>query len=285
MGLIGGIGLACLIVELGYIITITRPDPGVIGPPPKSKDGIEYQPVTLFNEQEDIRLSGWYIPSQNGAAIIVLHGFGNTRLAMKDRADALARHGYGVLLYDLRGHGESGGNVRAFGWQDIADVKIALDFLLQREEVDPDRIGILGFSIGGQIAIRAASEYEQIRAILADDPGFVTVDDAPPPSNTKERILYFVSWVDGRGVSLWTGIPIPAGIPEALRNIAPRPILFIDTGQAEGRALVRYFYQIADEPKELWEIPEANHGAQFIARPLEYEEKMILFFDHALLDK
>ena len=58
--------------------------------------------------------------------------------------------------------------------------------------------------------------------------------------------------------------------------------MFIDTGQAEARVLVRYFYEIADEPKELWEIPETHHGGQLEARPLEYEEKMISFFDDTL---
>lgn len=283
MGLIGGISLACIIVELIYIVTITQPTSSVVGNPPESNYGIEYQPVTLINEQDDIHLSGWYIPSENRAAIILLHGFGANRLEMKSRADALARHGYGVFLYDLRGHGESGGEVRAFGWQDVGDVKTALEFLSTREEVDPNQIGILGFSIGGQIAIRATAEYEQIKAIIADDPGFVTVDDAPIPANTKEYILHLVSWIDGRGVSLWTGIPIPAGVTDVIKDISPRPIMFIDTGQSEGRALIRHYYEIADEPKELWEIPEAYHGGQFDARPLEYEEKMIAFFDDYLL--
>jgi pimeloyl-ACP methyl ester carboxylesterase len=284
-GLVGGIALACITIELIYIITISQPAPSAVDNSPPSNHGIEYQPVALYNEQDDIRLSGWYIPSKNGAAVMLLHGFGANRLEMKTRADALARHGYGVLLYDLRAHGESGGKVRAFGWQDVKDVNAALEFLSTREEIDPGRMGILGFSTGGQIAIRATAEYEQIKAIIADDPSFVTVEDAPKPSNTKQQILYLVSWIDGRGVSLWTGIPIPAGVPEVIRDISPRPIMFIDTGQAEGRDLVRHFYEIADEPKELWEIPETYHGGQFEARPLEYEEKMVVFFNDALLKK
>jgi len=277
--------LALIIIEIIYIITITNPAPSVVGDPPQSITGRAYQTVSLFNDQEDIHLSGWYIPSENRAAIILLHGFGSNRLEMKSRADILARHGYGVLLYDLRGHGESGGDTRAFGWQDIEDVKTALEFLSEREDVDPNRIGLLGFSIGGQIAIRAAAELKEIRAIIADDPGFVTVDDAPRPTNATEKIVYLVSWIDGRCVSLWTGIPIPAGIPETLNKIAPRPIMLIDTGQGGGRALVRNFYELADQPKELWEVPETYHGGQFEARPLEYAEKVSTFFDTYLLAK
>lgn len=285
VGLTGGILVACVVVEMVYIITITKPSPSQVGEPPSEEPGIQYTAVTLVNEKEDIRLAGWYIPSRNGAAVILLHGFGNNRREMLSRAEALARNGYGVLLYDLRGHGESGGEVRAFGWQDVEDVGVALEFLSTRTDVDPDRIGILGFSVGGQIAIRAAARYGQIHAVLADDPGFVTVDDAPPPTSLKAGLMYLVSWVDGRGVALWTSIPIPAGVPEALGSISPRPILFIDTGQAEARALIRYYYEITGKPKELWEIPEAKHGTQFMARPLEYEQRMVAFFEDALLNK
>jgi pimeloyl-ACP methyl ester carboxylesterase len=285
VGLFGGITLACIGIEFIYVVAITQPAPNTIGNPPHNAEEIVFQPVSLFNEQDNIYLSGWYIPSKNHAAIILLHGFGSNRLEMRSRAEVLARYGYGVLLYDLRGHGESQGDVRAFGWEDVEDVHTALEFLSNREEINADRIGILGFSIGGQIAIRATAEYEQIKAIIADDPGFVTIDDAPKPTNTKQRILYLVSWIDGRCVSLWTGIPIPPGVTDVMGDISPRPILFIDTGQTEGRALVRHFYAMADEPKELWEIPETFHGGQFDARPLEYEEKMITFFNDALLEK
>ena len=257
--------------------------PQRVGDPPQASNGIEYQAVRLYNTQDDLHLAGWYAPSKNGAAIILLHGYGNNRVEMKKRADVLAGQGYGVLLYDLRGHGESEGNVRAFGWQDVEDVRAALGFLSTRGEVDAERIGILGFSIGGQIAIRASAETNQIKAIIADDPAFVSVDDVPAPSNFIERFWYFVSWVDRRGSLLWTGIPIPEGVPETLKKISPKPILFIDTGESGGRALVRYFYEIASEPKELWEIPETFHGGQFDARPQEYAERMIAFFDGALL--
>jgi pimeloyl-ACP methyl ester carboxylesterase len=283
VGLSGGITLGCIFIELVYVVAITQPAPNTIGNPPQNAAEIDFQPVSLFNEQDNIYLAGWYIPSKNGAAIILLHGFGSNRLEMKSRAEVLARHGYGVLLYDLRGHGESQGDVRAFGWEDVGDVQTALQFLTNREEVNEDRIGILGFSIGGQIAIRATAEYKQIKAIIADDPGFVTVDDAPTPTNTRQWILYLVSWLDGRCVSLWTGIPIPPGVPDVMGDISPRPIMFIDTGQAEGRVLVRHFYELAEEPKELWEIPETFHGGQFNARPEAYEEKMITFFNAALL--
>lgn len=284
-GLLGGLLLTCILVEIAYINDTVKPAPSSVGDLPAAVDGRAYQAVDLYNEQDDIHLSGWYIPSTNGAAVILLHGYGSNRLEMLSRANVLAEHGYGVLLYDLRGHGESGGDKRAFGWEDVSDVDTALEFLSTRSDVNPDRIGILGFSIGGQIALRAAAENSNIRAIVCDDPGYVTIDDAPPAVTRREKFAYFISWVDGRGVSLWSGVPIPAGIPEILPQIAPRPIFFIDTGQGGGRKFVRYLYELADGPKTLWEIPETYHGGQFSSHPDEYAAKMIEFFDTYLLQK
>jgi pimeloyl-ACP methyl ester carboxylesterase len=284
-GLLGGILVSAILIEIAYVDSAARPALSVVGTPPAGVDGREYQPVTLYNEDDDIQLSGWYLPSANEAAIILLHGYGSNRTEMLSRANVLAEHGYGVLLYDLRGHGESEGKVRTFGWQDVGDVNAALGFLAGRKDVDPDRIGILGFSIGGQIALRAAAEYGNIAAVVADDPALVTVDDMPPPTGFSQRFQYFVSWVDGRGVSLWTGVPIPAGIPEILPKIAPRPVFFIATGTGGGRVFTRHLFSIAGEPKTLWEIPETYHGGQFNARPAEYEAKMIEFFDTWLLQK
>ena len=283
VGLAGGILLALVMIEIVFINLMTKPAPSLVGSPAQTSLTGKYQAVSFINENDDVSLSGWYYKSENGAAVILLHGYGSNRLGMISRADILVRHGYGVLLYDLRGHGESGGDLRAFGWDDVGDVEAALKFLLSREEVSPDRIGMLGFSIGGQVAIRAAAEYGEIKAIIADDPGFVTVDDAPAAQSLPDRIVNLMSWINSRCVSLWTGIPIPPGVTDVIGDISPRPILFINTGQAGGRALVRHFYKIAGEPKELWEIPDASHGGQFEARPLEYEKKMITFFDYYLL--
>jgi pimeloyl-ACP methyl ester carboxylesterase len=284
VGLLGGLSLACLLIELFYVLIMTKPVPKSIGDPPRYEDGITYQGVIFTNEEDDIDLSGWYLPSQNGAAVILLHGYGSSRSEMLSRAEVLARYGYGVLLYDLRGHGQSQGNERSFGWQDVGDLGAAIQFISNQKDVDPERIGVLGFSIGGQIALRAAADYDQIQAIIADDPGFVTANDAPPPKDRQRCLLNWVSRFNSSLISIWTGVPIPAGVPEALAEISPRPILFIATGRGHGRDLVLHFYQLAEQPKFLWEIPETSHGGQYKARPLEYEERMIQFFDQALLE-
>jgi pimeloyl-ACP methyl ester carboxylesterase len=272
-------------IELIFIAALTKPVPSVIGGPPQVLEGIDYQSVTIINEMDGISLSGWYCPSENGATIILLHGYGGNRRGMLSRANMLAQHGYGVLLYDLRGHGESGGEIRSFGWQDVDDVSAALDFLSGSKTARNDQIGILGFSIGGQIAIRAAAEYDEIKAVIADDPSFVTIKDSPQPKEVMERLNYLVSWITSRGISLRTGVAIPSGIPEELAKISPRPILFIATGKSRGQATAQHFYNNADQPKEYWGIPKINHGELLNTHAGEYEQKVIDFFDRYLIEK
>ena len=93
--------------------------------------GLEYEDVT-FPTSDGLTLSGWYIPSQNGAAIIAAHARNGNRTGMIYHAGFLARHGYGVLLFDLRAHGDSEGEMWLHGWRGHLDVLGALDYLQNR---------------------------------------------------------------------------------------------------------------------------------------------------------
>ena len=67
----------------------------------------------------------------------------------------LARHGYGVLIFDRRGEGESDGDPNPYAWNDgERDLLAAIDFLKRRPDVEPDRIGGIGLSVGGETSFR-----------------------------------------------------------------------------------------------------------------------------------
>ena len=120
---------------------------------PAADLGAPYEDVE-FTTSDGLRLKGWYIPSRNGAAVISFPG----RASSQKRAKLLARHGYGVLLFDRRGEGESDGDPNLFGWQGERDVHAAVAFLEGRPDVDPERIGGIGLSVGGEMMIEAAAE-------------------------------------------------------------------------------------------------------------------------------
>ena len=105
--------------------------------------GAPKQPVTLTTAS-GLRLRGWYLPSRNGAAVAVLHGTGSNRLGVADHARLLARHGYGVLIFDLHGHGESDGHSMSLPARLQQDADAALAYLRRRPDVRAGRIGIVG---------------------------------------------------------------------------------------------------------------------------------------------
>ena len=117
---------------------------------------------------DDVRLAAWYVPSTNRAAVVLLHGAGSTRSNVLDHAETLARHGFGVLMIDARGHGESGGRAMDFGWLGDADIAAATAFLAARPDVDDERIGAVGLSMGGEEAIGAAATDRRLRAVVAE---------------------------------------------------------------------------------------------------------------------
>ncbi len=280
VGLLGGLFLACLVIEVVYVISAANPSPSSINHNPADV-GLEYEDIT-FSSYDDTSLAGWFIPSHNNATIILLHGYGANRTEWIKHVEILAQHGYGILIYDLRAHGQSGGKQRTYGWLDDEDVMAALDYLDYRNDVNMEHIGIFGFSVGGQIAIRAAARTDQIKAVFVDDPGYVTIKDAPPPTSNLLRLLYMINWLDYKGMQLWTGAQEPPGVIEAIGVISPRP-LFLAASGGLGNSLMHHYYEYAKEPKSFWEIPEASHGKSFTARPQEYEEKMVDFFENALL--
>ena len=78
-----------------------------------------------------------------------------------------------------------------------------------------------------------------------------------------------------------TGVSQPLSINQALAQIAPRPVLLIGGGPEQNMA--RYKYDAAREPKTLWIIPEAHHIDGLTVKPKEYEDRVVRFFDAALL--
>ena len=118
--------------------------------------GARKQPVTLTGA-DDLRLRGWYVPSRNRAAVIALHGTASNRLGVERHARLLARHGYGVLALDLRGHGESDGRSTSAAWTMDEDVGAAVEWLAARRDVSPEKVALLGVSMGGEVAVRVAA--------------------------------------------------------------------------------------------------------------------------------
>jgi dienelactone hydrolase len=241
-----------------------------------------YEDVTL-SAAEGITLRGWYIPSRNGAAIIAVHGADANRSQMLGHARALAQAGYGVLLFDLRADGESDGTL--FPVTDAtSDVSAALAYLRSRQEIDPGRIGAVGLSLGAEVLLQAAAGDPSLKALIADGATTNTVRDLlrlPP----RYRLLYAAApmwWMSDRTAALMSGAPARP-LVELVEKIPPRPILFISSNEEPEPLMNRRLYEHAGPAAQLWELPDTGHVGGIFAHPEEYKQRMITFFDAALL--
>jgi pimeloyl-ACP methyl ester carboxylesterase len=223
----------------------------------------------------------WYVPSTNGAAVILVHAFNGNRTGTLYHAALLAEHGYGVLLYDTRSQGESEGDLYAWGWDAHQDVIAALDYVQHRSEVDPERIGVLGLSAGAAIAIRAGAETHDIAAVVAEGSGWPTFEDWLIAPGSLGLIEVPGMWVMYKSVELITGVWNPMPVRQAASRIAPTPLLVIAAG--DDRAINRGYYDAASEPKTLWDRDEPGHIDALFVHPEEYEHRVVGFLDQARL--
>lgn len=247
--------------------------------------GLAYEDVT-FTTRDGVTLSGWYIPSENGAAVALMHGAGSNRSGVLDQAVVLARNGYGVLLFDARGHGESGGRAMDFGWYGDADVSAAVDHLVGREDVDPDRVGAVGMSMGGEEAIGAAASDSRIAVVVAEGAtGRVAADRAWLDDEYGLR-GWLQQRIDGLTfglTDLLTSASPPRSLRAAVAATAPRPVLLIAAGDVESEPLAsRYIAEAAPESVEVWVVPDTGHTDGLATHPAGWEERVVGFLDAAL---
>jgi uncharacterized protein len=265
-------------IGLGYVTThIGR---AVV---PANKLGVAYENVR-FTSSDGLELEGWYVPSRNGAAVIAFPG----RKGPQKPTRMLARHGYGVLLFDRRGEGKSEGEPNSWGWGGDRDIKAAIAFLQRRRDVDPGRIGGIGLSVGGEMMLEAAADTEALAAVVSEGAGarmFTEEMDEDLPGVEKATIVV-PAWLKQASIAVFSNQLPPTDLKDLVPRIAPRPMLLIAAPNAPtGEDLNRGYFAAAGQPKTLWEIPESGHVGGLSARPQEYERRVVGFFDRALLQR
>ena len=244
---------------------------------------LDAEPVDL-RTSDDVTLAAWWVPGTNGAAVLVRHGAGSTHEGALAQAGVLAEHGYGVLLVDARGHGDSTGRAMDFGWWGDADIAAGLDHLVARTDVDPDRIGLLGLSMGGEEAIGAATD-PRVRAVVAEGATARRAADKDWLSEVhgwrgavQERIEQLQYGLTG----LLTDAPHPTVLRDAVAA-ADVPVLLIAAGQVadEGHAAA-WIAAGAPERVQVWTVDGAGHTDGLGVATEEWERRVVGFLDEHL---
>jgi uncharacterized protein len=247
---------------------------------PADAFAIDHEDVVL-RTGDGLRVRGWYVPSENRAAIVVVHGGGGDRLGSRRHAAMLARRGYGVLLYDARGRGESEGAPNALGWSWPADVDAALDYLSSRRDVDPRRIGGLGLSTGADVLIEVAGRNPALRAVILDGATIWTVRDTLHVGGVEAAIGAPFSAVYIGTVALVDQALPPQPLAELAERIPPKPALFIASNDLNEPVLNAEYTRAYGDPGALWHV-DAAHTQGLKEHPREYERRVVAFFDAAL---
>jgi dienelactone hydrolase len=242
--------------------------------------GLSYQDVT-FTTADGVRLSGWYVPSTNGAAVVLLHGAGSTRSAVLDHAAVLARHGYGVLLFDARGHGRSTGRAMDFGWYGDADIAAAATYLASRPDVDDSRIAAVGLSMGGEQAIGGAASDTRIRAVVAEGATNRTAADKAYLADAygwRGALQQRIDQITYGIADLLTTAGPPLALRDAAAATAPRPILLITAGnQADETLAAEYIRSGSPATVQIWQAPDTGHTGALATHPQDWEHRVVGF--------
>lgn len=201
--------------------------------------GIEFWEDVEFQTEDGLTLSAWFVPPKpeaNGSVVILVSGLGGNRSGMiPDGVMLYEAKGIGFLALDLRNQGVSEGDITTMGLMEALDVHAAVDYLLTREDVGKDRIGILGHSMGASTVLIAAGQNPEIDAIVSIT-SFSSLEETMgesfkvltglPAFPFAPLTIYFVEQESGYDLSKISPI-------SWVDDIAPRPILFIHGAEDE----------------------------------------------------
>jgi alpha/beta superfamily hydrolase len=264
------VGLFAFVAPSSVAIVQTHKYREPIGAPPSAA----YRSVT-FEASDGLRLKGWYVPSRNRAAVIVVHGGGGDRTGGLRHARLLARHGFGVLVYDSRGRGESEGNHNAFGWGWEKDVAGAIEFLHARPDVDAERIGGLGLSTGADVLIEVAARDRRLKAVVSD--GATARSFADHRNSVGLDVTAPFVWTMINATRVLSGTSHGEPLEKLVAQVAPTPLLLIAAGKgvAGERDLNAIYAAAANEPLEYWDLPDVRHTNAIEERPAEYRRRVL----------
>jgi pimeloyl-ACP methyl ester carboxylesterase len=220
--------------------------------------------VTLVT-QDGVPIESVHLPGQRDLAIVMAHGFTQswTRPMVWKIAKRFNRAA-GVVTFDFRGHGRSGG-LSTLGDKEINDLDVAVHYARQ---LGYARVVTVGFSMGGSVVLRQAGLLGGVDAVVSvSGPGHWYYRGTEP----MRRVHFAAEKRLGRLVARyflstrisptpWNPVPVPPA--EAAARISPVPLLIVhgDKDLYFPPEHARQLYAGAREPKDLWLIPGFGHA-------------------------
>jgi uncharacterized protein len=237
---------------------------------------------------DGVTLHAWSIRprSNNGSAVILLHGLADNRVGMTGYAELLLSRGFSVLLPDARAHGASGGDLATFGLLESEDIHRWLDWLEKNEH--PECVLGLGESMGAALLLQSLRSETRFCAVAAESPfasfreiGYDRVGQffhtGPWLGRTLLRPIIESAFVYAR----WKyKLDFEQVSPEDAVAATKVPVFLIH-GQSDSNIPVRHSRLIAARNPTviLWEVPGTDHCGAVDTHPAEFNEKLIRWFE------
>ena len=230
-----------------------------------------------LHASDGVVLAAWYIPSRTGSAVVFAHGLGQDRAALLPEARVLSEAGHGVLLLELRGHGESQGEP-TYGVKEQLDLEAALRWVRAQPDVDPKRVGALGFSIGA----------DALAEVAARDPALAAVSLHSPFTRALENLeLEYGGWgrlsVLGARIPFWVrGIDLDAVRPVDVVSRIAAPVLMVVGADEPGQWMTEALEAALPAHSTSWAIRGAGHGGFIDIEPVAYPARLREYFGERL---
>jgi dipeptidyl aminopeptidase/acylaminoacyl peptidase len=281
--------LGCIVISglVGWYLTHPIRVP-VVGNP--SEFGLKYQDVKFSSREDNVKLSGWYIPAENSKAIVIqVHGYEGSRTKEKPSfpvSQALVKKGISVLMFDFRASGESEGSLVTVGDLEQRDLLGAFDYV---KSLGYQNIGIIGYSMGASTTAVVAANEAEIKSVVLDSP-FADLKEylqVNMPVWTKLPNIPFTPLILYE-IPLMTGIkPENVSPLHEMEKFKERPILFI-AGDADDTIPMenskRLWEKVNNSKDEFWVVPRAKHVGAYSVVPDQYLNKVTNFFVSSLLN-
>jgi uncharacterized protein len=280
------IGAYLFLSRFGYD-SLTLPSGVMTGEPTG-----EFEEVTFKPRGDEYTVYAFYLSGEpDFPALISVHGYRGSRHDSYhiDRAQALRDLGYTVLSLDLSDHaGDTVGDGRiGMGYSERWDVLGGYDYLLTRG-FTPNKIGLVGESLGASTSLLAAAVEPRIRAVWADS-GYARATDAIADRGKQSGYpALIVPLIPGgviwgwlvTGDQLWEAAPVDVGANLA----ANKQAIYLVHCQNDSTVLSYHglalyeAYTAAHVDVTFWDVPELEHVAAFVYQREEYLRRLDSFF-------
>jgi uncharacterized protein len=299
--LVFAVGVAAL--DFYFIHRMTHPPRTELYGSPRDFQLILQKPMWFeekWKNSDSTQSVGWLLSrGKTGPAIILSHGYGSNRSELLTLSFELWKSGYNVLVYDLRGHGESPVSWSGLGTYEKEDLLSAIKFLRTKktetgQELLDGRVGLYGVDLGGYISLVASAEDPMIKAVAVDS---VFPDVSHFMSHQLKTIVGSDSDMANRlANSDWTiqltklamqlyllrrEDSVPA--IDSVATATGRKFLFI-TGKNSGGLgpMTREIFNAAKDPKQLVEVEQSRLLRLYDQASSEYDARVVAFFKEAI---